>query len=114
MTQQELDQLRELLEQQRADYQETLRTSKESGKGDELDQTRVGRLSRIDALQSQCIVQAANRRIVEELEQIEFALERMKRGIYGWCKSCGRDINFARLRAVPSTLQCIDCANNKT
>lgn len=113
MTPQELEQLRQLLEENRATFLETLRTSVESAKGDELDQTRVGRLSRMDAIQSQCIIQAANRRISEELQQIEFALQRMVRGTYGWCQSCGRDVSFARLQAIPHTLKCIDCANKK-
>lgn len=111
MTPQELEQLREQLEEERAQHLKTLSTSRESAKGDELDQTRVGRLSRIDAIQSQCIIQAANRRITEELQKIDFALQRIERGTYGWCQSCGCDIAFARLRAIPSTLKCIDCAN---
>lgn len=113
MRPEELEILRQLLEDERARHHETLKTSLESAKGDELDQTRVGRLSRIDAIQSQCIVQAANRRIKDELQQIDFALRRIERGTYGWCQTCGGDITFERLRAIPATLMCIECANNK-
>jgi DnaK suppressor protein len=111
MTPQELDQLRQQLEELKATYLETLSTSIESAKGDELDQARVGRLSRMDAIQSQAIVRSANRRIQEDLKSVQFSLERIKRGTYGWCGSCGRDIPFVRLRAIPYALKCIDCAN---
>jgi hypothetical protein len=49
MTQQELEQFRRRLEESRATILETLSTSLESAKGEELDPTRVGRLSRMDA-----------------------------------------------------------------
>jgi len=111
MTEQELDQFRQQLEEVKATYLETLRISIESAKGEELDQTRVGRLSRMDAIQSQAIVRTANRRIQEDLKNVEFALKRIKSGTYGWCQSCGGDIPTARLRAIPYALKCIECAN---
>jgi DnaK suppressor protein len=110
MTEQELGQFKKLLEEQKAEYLETLRTSLESGKGQELDQQRIGRLSRMDALQSQSIVQAANRRMQGELSQIEAALGRIERGAFGTCQLCGREIAFARLELYPSTTECINCA----
>jgi len=110
MTPEQLDELRKRLEEEKESYIETLRTSLESAKGEEFDQQRVGRLSRMDALQSRSIIQAANRRIAGELQQIDFALERMNRGTYGMCQSCGREIPFARLDALPSALHCMSCA----
>jgi DnaK suppressor protein len=44
-----------------------------------------------------------------ELEQIEQALSRIQRGVYGRCEFCGNKINEARLNALPYTNSCIEC-----
>jgi DnaK suppressor protein len=46
----------------------------------------------------------------QRLEAIAAALERIRNGIYGRCESCGRGITRERLRAVPYTRLCIECA----
>ena len=50
----------------------------------ELDQTRVGRLSRMDALQAQQMAKALNRRRHAERGRIAAALKRMDDGEYGY------------------------------
>jgi len=40
---------------------------------------------------------------------IEEALDRVRAGTYGQCKSCGKLIPKARLEAVPTAKMCIDC-----
>ena len=54
----------------------------------ELDQARVGRLSRMDALQSQALAAEVERRREVELERIDMALERIEQGEYGYCVAC--------------------------
>jgi DnaK suppressor protein len=44
-----------------------------------------------------------------ELGQIENALERIGRGVYGRCEYCGGKIAEARINALPYTNSCIDC-----
>jgi DnaK suppressor protein len=44
-----------------------------------------------------------------ELEQIENALRRIEKGVYGRCELCGGKIAEARLNALPYTSTCIDC-----
>jgi len=44
-----------------------------------------------------------------ELEQIENALVRIEKGVYGRCEVCGGKIAEARLNALPYTATCIDC-----
>lgn len=44
-----------------------------------------------------------------ELEQIELALEKMRRGKYGDCGSCGSPIPVARLEALPYATRCVRC-----
>lgn len=44
------------------------------------------------------------------LYQVERALFRMEEGTYGICRECGQPIDDARLKAIPYTRLCIDCA----
>jgi DnaK suppressor protein len=41
--------------------------------------------------------------------EIDWALVRMKKGLYGICESCGNPISPARLAAVPWTEYCRGC-----
>jgi DnaK suppressor protein len=79
----------------------------------ELDQSRVGRLSRMDALQGQAMSQASNRRRAENLRRVEAALRRIDRGNYGECQGCGEFINPKRLEFDPAARLCIGCAGSK-
>ena len=76
----------------------------------ELDQAKVGRLSRMDALQQQSMAQASARRSSVELQRIKTALSRLTSGQYGYCVHCEEDISIGRLRVDPAALTCIDCA----
>ena len=76
----------------------------------ELDQSSVGRLSRMDAMQVQAMAQAAERRRTDEVRRIEAALQRIAEDEYGWCLRCGGDIAVPRLEADPTATLCIDCA----
>lgn len=44
-----------------------------------------------------------------ELEQIERALDRIVKGVYGRCEFCGGKIGEPRLNALPYTNTCIEC-----
>jgi DnaK suppressor protein len=77
----------------------------------ELDQQRIGRLSRMDALQGQEMARAAERRRGLELRKIDAALARIDAGDYGWCVRCGEEIAAERLRLDPAVPVCIDCAH---
>lgn len=48
-------------------------------------------------------------RDVSELRAVEAARGRLTQGTYGECSECGRDIDYARLRANPSAVRCIEC-----
>jgi DnaK suppressor protein len=76
----------------------------------ELDQSRVGRLSRMDAMQQQAVSQAANRQAEVELQRIGAALKRLDSDEYGYCVLCDEPIAEGRLRVDPSILICIACA----
>ena len=76
----------------------------------EVDQARVGRLSRMDALQGQAMAAEVERRREVELARIQAALERIEQGEYGDCVSCGKPIAPKRLELDPATPLCVSCA----
>ena len=76
----------------------------------ELDQARVGRLSRMDAMQNQAMAVATEERRKAELRRIESALLRIGEEEYGYCASCGEEIPPKRLELDPTTPLCVDCA----
>jgi DnaK suppressor protein len=75
-----------------------------------LDHSRVGRLSRMDALQQQAMAQAAARLTAMEEQRIRTALDRIKSGDFGYCMNCDEEIFEGRLRVDPSVSTCIACA----
>lgn len=76
----------------------------------ELDQARVGRLSRMDAMQAQAMSQASERRREVMLRSIAAALERIDSDDYGYCRNCEEMIDRRRLEFDPTVVLCIDCA----
>jgi len=78
----------------------------------QLDQTKVGRLSRMDALQAQAMAQASGERRAVQLREIDAALKRIDEDSYGDCERCERPINPRRLDADPTARLCIDCASS--
>ncbi len=68
----------------------------------QLDQTSVGRLSRMDAMQRQAMAQETERRRHSDLRRIEAALKRIEEGEYGYCISSGDPIPRARLELDPA------------
>ena len=76
----------------------------------QLDQTMVGRLSRMDALQTQAMQLETERRRTVEIQRIDAALKRMDEGEFGYCVSCGINIELKRLKNDPTTPTCFDCA----
>ena len=49
----------------------------------------------------------------KEIEQIDNALNKIKKGKYGNCESCGKSINKQRLMAIPFVNLCIKCKEDE-
>jgi len=105
------DRFRKLLQQQRQDILEVLDSGKSAAGTVKLDQTSVGRLSRMDAMQSQAMLQEAARRREQLLRDISAALRKIDSGEYGFCEECGEEIAEKRLQFNPVVLYCIDCSS---
>ena len=107
----DLDYFRQLLEKRLADIN-LIQVQAQDGTGVvELDQTRVGRLSRMDAMQMQEMNLESQRRRERELLALNHALKRIEEGSYGECSRCGEEINPRRLEIDLTASLCIDCAN---
>ncbi|MGB9734921.1 MAG: TraR/DksA family transcriptional regulator [bacterium] len=48
----------------------------------------------------------------KKLKQINEALAKIEDGTYGICEECGEEIPLARLKILPFTKLCVDCASN--
>ena len=53
---------------------------------------------------------ALRRHLEGMLKEIERAIVRAQRGVYGACERCGKPISEERLKVMPSAALCIDCA----
>lgn len=75
-----------------------------------LDQTTVGRLSRMDDLQTQAMSVETERRRKDEMERIDAALARIEEGEFGYCMTCGDEIEKKRIELDPAIPTCVGCA----
>jgi DnaK suppressor protein len=60
-------------------------------------------------LHEEYISEAAQRREVARLREVEEALQRLSRGAYGRCEECGEEIAAKRLQAIPWARCCVSC-----
>jgi DnaK suppressor protein len=106
----EFEHFRQRLLQLQRELHSLLETGEDAARVVELDQTSVGRLSRMDALQGQAMSQEQVRRRQLELQRITAALRRLDKGEFGDCQDCGEPIDVRRLEMDPSATLCIHCA----
>ena len=55
---------------------------------------------------------AQEQRVIDQLSDIETALKKFDAGTYGICEKCGRQIELARLEAIPTAKLCMNDARN--
>lgn len=51
----------------------------------------------------------AHHHVEQALVQVDLALERAQRGVFGRCQGCGCAIDFQRLLALPTAERCWTC-----
>ena len=112
MKQIQLDAFRQALISLKDEIEELSNANKEAAATVALDQSMVGRLSRMDALQAQQMAQETARRRQIQSQKIDSALRRMDAGEYGFCLKCGDGIDAARLGFDPASTRCIGCMEN--
>lgn len=72
--------------------------------------TSIGRLSRIDAIQSQQMALGLKARQQQQLLRVQNALKSVANGTYGQCRRCKGPIAIERLEAQPDAGFCVQCA----
>lgn len=112
MEQADIDTFRKALLDLKEEIEQLNSASKDSSDTVVLDQSKVGRLSRMDALQAQQMAQETARRRQVQLQKVESALRRIDTGDYGYCLLCGEEIGAARLGFDPASTRCMGCMDN--
>ena len=58
-------------------------------------------------------VEAIEKELKAHLEEINLALERIKKRTYGKCLNCRKNISMDRLAIKPTALYCMECERKK-
>lgn len=72
----------------------------------------IGRLTRMEAISSKGINEAALNKARETLSRLERALARIENSDFGLCRECEEEIPAKRLMILPETDLCVQCAEN--
>jgi len=113
MTDHTIGQFKRQLEQLLAELSEANLSARESAATVDLDQSRVGRLSRMDAMQNQALAQSALENRLVAIRDVEAALARIAAGEYGFCLACDEEIDPRRLSHNPAAACCISCTEKQ-
>ncbi len=109
LTVEQVEDLRQDLERELRRLQRSIGASDRASEVVELDQTAVGRLSRMDSLQNQSMAKSLREREDVKLALILEALQRVEQGRYGLCTVCGNPIEIGRLTVFPESRECAGC-----
>ena len=104
------EQIRERLLARQKELEESLARQKEnaldSGVADVQDE-----IDQVTSSSAKALSLSVSTREADALADVRSALTRLQSGEYGRCVVCGREIEPARLRAVPETPYCLEHAN---
>lgn len=67
-------------------------------------------VERATELENDEVLETLDTSTLDEVKQIQDALDRVNAGSYGVCLSCGKPVGDKRLEAVPHAATCINCA----
>ena len=73
----------------------------------------IGRLTRMEAINSKSINEAALRKARTTRSLLEKALRTIDSDDFGLCRACEEPIAFARLMAMPEAALCVACATRR-
>lgn len=105
----EIERLRQAMLATRAELEALDAGAKGETQPVELDQSSVGRLTRMNALQGHEMALEEARRRQQQRAEIDGALRRIEAGEYGSCFVCGEAIDTRRLEVAPATTRCVKC-----
>ncbi|MDP5273173.1 TraR/DksA C4-type zinc finger protein [Chengkuizengella axinellae] len=116
----QLNQLYQQLLQEKNNLEEQLNSNDHFGLAESQKDT-IGELSSYDNHPADLATEtyergkdiALNENVEYQLEDVVAALKNIENEQYGICNTCGKDIPYARLQAVPTTQHCVEHAKNK-
>jgi DnaK suppressor protein len=109
----QLKQFKQQLLSQRATLMASQQMAQNATEPVELDQASIGRVSRVDAMQSQSMAIEATRLRQLSLRQTTTALALIESGDYGDCQQCDNEIDPRRLAIDPAATYCVSCASQQ-
>lgn len=108
MNSEQLDHYRVTLEEQLARLTESTGTHESALEESHVTKDFVGpdRAAELESLEVDASITASEHRLAAK---VQHALQRIEKGLYGVCESCGAAIPTARLDAKPSVSLCLGC-----
>ncbi len=70
----------------------------------------IGRLSRMDAIINQNVMEYSLRQAEERLNKLKYALSKVDSSDFGICIKCGAAIPVERILIIPESRYCVNCA----
>jgi DnaK suppressor protein len=101
--------LREMIEKKRQAVKKDIAAYRRLAKPVAPDNA-IGRLTRMEAINSKGINEAALNKALLSLDQLERALTKIDHHNFGRCRECEERIPLARLLILPETDLCVQCA----
>ncbi|MFK7972354.1 MAG: TraR/DksA family transcriptional regulator [Bacteroidia bacterium] len=101
--------MKELIEKSIVETESNIISLKEQTKPISPDNA-IGRISRMDAINNKSVSEANLRAAKSKLSKLQRNLGRIDDPIYGNCMKCGNPIQIARLKFMPESSWCIQCA----
>lgn len=111
MTNEEKIALKEAVDLEISRLEKSIPDLKEGSKAVEPDNA-IGRLSRMEAINSKHMSEATLKNAVERLQKLKSALAHINDGDFGLCLECEEPIAIKRLLIQPEAKLCIECAGN--
>ena len=114
LTPEQLEEIRICIDTMLQEYREHV-ASEQMSQVVELDQSRIGRLARIDAIQNQQVAKKQVNRIKREIALLENARARLRGAPhdFGYCSDCDELIPFPRLMMRPFERRCVPCLQER-
>jgi DnaK suppressor protein len=70
----------------------------------------IGRISRMDAINNKSVIEAALRKAVEKLDNLNLALSKVDDDDFGLCVRCHKPIPLGRILVMPQARSCVACS----
>ena len=109
LTRKQTQELRSLLQTSKTKLEQQLLDAKSATGVVILDQSSVGRVSRVDAMQQQSMAVSTQAKAEATLRKVIIALKRMDGEGFGYCSQCDEPIKFNRLKVQPQASHCLRC-----